>query len=229
LGNIVAMKMSRLKTDSELETTRFRQAVYVNFTKTHLILDPCGNEPGYKYIIPCFIEKLMSDHKSRSKTLHGYVKSINSLFCLCNFPIPVNLSDRANMCAKIITLREKEENIKNQRSPITREMFAALLDTASKSKCIDSLEAVVADWFILIRVTGLRCAEYAQKTQSAVDKHVHSSGKRVIKAFIPTDWKFYEENGRTVTIHPLNKDIKVFPAKLRLTFRIQKTEKMDNP
>ena len=217
--------MSRLKTDSELETTRFRQAVYVNFTKTHLIPDPCGNEPGYEYIIVCFIEKLMSDHNSRSKTLRGYVESINSLFRLRNFPIPGNLSDQAHMCAKIITAREKEENIANQRSPITREMFAALLDTASKSKCIDSLEAVVADWFTLICITGLRCAEYAQKTQSAVDEHVNPSGKRVIKAFIPTDWKFYKENGRTVTIHPLNKDIKVFPAKLRLTFRIQKNRR----
>jgi hypothetical protein len=203
--------------------------VYVNFTKTHLIPDPCGNEPGYKYIIACFIEKLMSDHNLQSKTLRGYVESINSLFCLRNFPIPGNLSDQANMCAKIITARKKEENIANQRSPITREMFAPLLDTASKSNCIDSLEAVVADWFILIRITGLPCAEYAQKTQSAVGEHVHPSGKRVIKAFIPTDWKFYKENGRTVTIHPLNKDIKVFPAKLRLTFRIQKKEEMDNP
>jgi hypothetical protein len=129
------------------------------------------------------------------------------------------------MCAKIITAHEKEENIANQWSPITREMFAALLDTASKSKCIDSLEAVITDWFILICITGLRCAEYAQKTQSAVDEHVHSSGKRVIKAFIPTDWKFYKENGRTVTIHPLNNDIKVFPVKLRLTFRIQKNRR----
>ncbi len=75
-------------------------------------------------------------------------------------------------------------------------MFAALLDTANKSSCVDSLEAAVADWFILIRITGLRCAEYAQKTQSAVNEHIYPSGKHVIKAFIPTDWKFYKENGK---------------------------------
>lgn len=31
LGNIVDAKMSRLKSDSELETVRFRQAVYIYF------------------------------------------------------------------------------------------------------------------------------------------------------------------------------------------------------
>ena len=167
----------------------------------------------------------MSDHNSRSKTLRGYIESINLLFRLRNFPIPADLSNRTNMCARIISAREKEENIANQQNPITREMFAALLDTANKSSCVDSLEATVADWFILIRITGLRCAEYAQKTQSAVDEHIYPSGKRVIKAFIPTNWKFYKENGRTVTVHPLNKEIKTFPAKLRLTFRIQKNRR----
>ena len=106
--------MSQLKTDSELETARFRQAVYVNFTKNYRIPDPCGNEPGYKYIIACFIEKLMLDHNSRSKTVRGYVESINSLFRLRNLPIPADLSDRMSMCAKIISAREKEENIANQ-------------------------------------------------------------------------------------------------------------------
>jgi hypothetical protein len=217
--------MSRLKTDSELETARFRQAAYLNFTRTHLIPDPCGSEPGYDHIIACFIEKLMLDHNSRSKTLRGYVESINTLFRLRNLPIPADLSDRTNTCTKIINAREKEENIANQRSPITREMFATLLDTANKSRCNDSLEAVVADWFILIRITGLRCAEYAQKTQSTFDEHIYPSGKRVIKAFIPSDWKFYKENGRVVTTHPVNKEARTFPAKLRLTFRIQKNRR----
>ena len=89
--------MSRLKTDSELETARFRQAVYVNFTKNYRIPDPCGNEPGYEYIIACFIEKLMLDHNSQSKTVRGYVESINSLFRLRNLPIPADLSNWMNM------------------------------------------------------------------------------------------------------------------------------------
>jgi hypothetical protein len=210
--------MSRLKCDSEIETARFRQAVYVNFTKKHWIPDPCRNEPGYEYIFACFIERLMLDHNSRSKTVRRYVKSINSLFQLRNLPIPANLSGQMNMCAKIITAREKEENIANQRNPITREMFAALLDSARRSESKDSIEAVVANWFTLIRITCLRCAEYAQKTQSTVNKHeYHPSGRRVTKAFVPTDWKFYDKDRVIINVHPLSKDVHVFPTKLRVT------------
>jgi hypothetical protein len=80
-------------------------------------------------------------------------------------------------------------------------MFAALCDLANNASA-DSLEAVVADWFKFIRITGLRCAEYAQKTQSAFDEHEYPSGKRIVKAFIPTDWKFYDSSGAIMNIHP---------------------------
>ncbi len=126
------------------------------------------------------------------------------------------------MCAKIITAHEKEENIANQRNPFTREMFAALLDLARRSESKDSIEAVVADWFTLIRITGLRCAEYARMTQSAVDKHEYPSGRCVTKAFVPTDWKFYDKDGVTINVHPLSKDVQAFPTKLHVTYRIQK-------
>ena len=190
LGNIVEAKMSRLKSDSELETTRFRQAVYINFARRNHISDPCGKEQGYKRIIACFIKQLMIDHNSRSATVCGYVDAINILFCLWNFDDPADLTDRSNMCYKIILAREREENIARQRSPISREMFIALLDQAKESSA-DSLETVVADWFTLIGITGLRCTEYAQKTQSAIDKHEYPSRKRVIKAFIPSNWRFF--------------------------------------
>jgi hypothetical protein len=87
--------------------------------------------------------------------VRGYDKSINSLFQLQNLPIPANLSNWMNMCTKIITAHEKEENIANQKNPIPREMFAALLNLARRSESKDSIEAVVADWFTLIRITGL--------------------------------------------------------------------------
>ena len=89
----------------------------------------------------------MLDHNSRSATVRGYVEAINTLFRLRHFDIPADLSDHTNMCFKIINAREREENIARQRSPITREMFAALLELSKKSP-VDSIEAVVADWFI---------------------------------------------------------------------------------
>ena len=92
----------------------------------------------------------------------------------------------------------------------------------AKKNPLNSIEAVVADWFIFIRITGLHCAEYAQKTQSTFDEHEYPSGKRVIKAFIPTDWKFYDSSGAIIRIHTLKGDLQEFPKKVKVTFRIQK-------
>jgi hypothetical protein len=80
LGDIVDAKLSRLKSDSELETTRFRQPVYVNFIEKNQIPDPCGNESGYERIIACFIEQLMIGQNSCSATVCGYVEARNTLF-----------------------------------------------------------------------------------------------------------------------------------------------------
>jgi hypothetical protein len=96
-------------------------------------------------------------------------------------------------------------------------MFTALLDPANKSP-VNSLEGVIADWFILIRITGLWCAEYAQKTHSAFDEHEHSFGKCVMKAFIPTDWKFYNNKGCLIRTRNLKGDLRNYPNKLNITF-----------
>ena len=123
--------------------------MYLNFIKKHRIQDPCGSEPGYQRIIACFMEQLMLDHNSRSATVRGYVESINILFKLRNFDPPADLSDRTNICTKIIVAREKEECIAWQRSPITCEIYSALFDQVKKS-LVDSAETVVFDWFTLI-------------------------------------------------------------------------------
>jgi hypothetical protein len=85
----------------------------------------------------------------------------------------------------------------------------------------DSLEAIVTNWFTFIRVTGLRLAEYVQKTKSKVDVHNYPLGKQVIKAFLPTDWILYDENGRVIRDHPSGKGCPS-PKKMKITFWIQK-------
>jgi hypothetical protein len=45
--------------------------------------------------------------------------------------------------------------------------------------------------------------------------------KKVIKAFIPSDWSFYNKKGPLITKHSL-KDTYVTTKKLKVTFRIQK-------
>ena len=54
------------------------------------------------------------------------------------------------------------------------------------------------------------------KTQTNVEEHEYASDKRVVKAFVPSDWKFYNSKGRLIT------DRIEVPKKLKMTFRIQK-------
>jgi hypothetical protein len=189
--------------------------VYLNFINKHCIQDPCRNKPGYKRIIACFIKQLIFNHNSQSATICRYVEAINTLFRLHQFNAPANLTNHSNMCSKIILAREKEESIARQQSPITQEIYSTLIDQANRSP-VNSVEMVVADWFTLIRITGLCCAEYAQKTQTSYDEHKYPLGKRVIKAFNSSDWKFYNSRGRLII------DPKEILKKLKTTFRIQK-------
>ena len=187
LENIIDAKLSRIKRGSADETARFRQAIFISWTKKKFIPDPCGEHQGYQRIVSCFIENLMRDNNSRSKTVKGYVESINTLFKLRGFSIPVDLSDKNNLCTKLIDALETEEVIAKQRNPITNEMFASMEKLAQQSQQ-DSAISVLFDFFCLIRITGFRIAEYGQTTQTKVDMHEYPSGNLVVKAFLPTDW-----------------------------------------
>ncbi len=77
-------------------------------------------------------------------------------------------------------------------------------------------ETVVFECFTLIRIRGLLCAEYAQKTQTNVKEHEYALGKHVVKAFVPSNWKFYNSKGRLIT-YPIE-----VPKKLKMTFRNKK-------
>jgi hypothetical protein len=65
----------------------------------------------------------MLDKNCCFKTVKGYVESINTLFKLRGFAIPIDLSDKQNMCTRLIDEIEREETIAKQQSPLTKEMF----------------------------------------------------------------------------------------------------------
>jgi len=79
--------------------------------------NPCGKEPGFEWVVACFMEKLILDDNSRSATLRGHIDAINKLFQLHNFKPPADLSDWTNMCARILIAREKEEDIDRKQKP----------------------------------------------------------------------------------------------------------------
>ena len=213
LGDFIDVKLTRLKQGSVIETERFRQAQYLIWCKQKLIPDPCGEEPGYERVVACFVENLIIDCNPRSKTLLGYIQSINKLFEYRGFLIPADLSDRENITSKLLHAREREEMIARRRSPITKEMFVEIANLTCDSDP-NSATSVTFDWLALGRILGLRVAEYAQTTQNRVDVYEYASGNKVIKAFIPTDWSFFNEKGRLMTIDDLLKGTHVMPKKL---------------
>ena len=120
------------------------------------------------------------------------------------FPIPANVSDKDNMVTKIIHASEREETIGRQRSPITIEMYVAVASKLAKESAADSVKTVVFQFFNFIKVAGFRLAEHAQTMQTKVDEFEYASGNKVIKAFMHTDWKFYDGKGRLITPHLLD-------------------------
>ena len=117
---------------------------------------------------------------------------MNHLFTLRYFPAPTN---KENMIATIIHNLVREEDIANQQSPLTSEIFAELKRMAD-STSEDLPENVVFNIACFGRITGPRASEYAQKTQTKVEIHTYPSGKEVIKAFVSDDFEFCDQKGR---------------------------------
>jgi hypothetical protein len=127
------------------------------------------------------------------------------------------------MAAKLIVAQEREETKARRRSPLTKEMYAAMAKLASILDQ-DSAESMTFDWFNIMKYMGFRVAEYAQTTQSKVDEFEYPSGNKVVKAFVANNWKFHNDNGRLMTIHLLDGSADP-PKKLKITFRIQKNRR----
>ena len=109
-----------------------------------------------------------------------------------------------------------------QCSPITNEIFAYLLHNRARDGASqDSFKAVMTDFLIVIRLLGLRVAEYAQTTQNEIDVHEYPSGKRVIKALTPLDFIIHDKNNAIINEKNTATDLTVL-KNVKVTFRIQK-------
>ena len=114
---------------------------------------------------------------SQLTTVCGYVQSLNILFQLRNCTIPEDLSDKENVCTKVINARKQEEHIVRQRSSITNKIFVYLLNHAHDGALQDLFEAVMTDFLIVIRLLGIRVSEYAQTIKNEIDMHEYPSVK----------------------------------------------------
>ncbi len=75
---------------------------------------------GYQRNVATYIKYLQSGvnyynkNNLRFATLHGYAMTVNTLFELQKYRLPINLNDRNNMAGVIISNIIKEKNIAKQ-------------------------------------------------------------------------------------------------------------------
>jgi hypothetical protein len=162
----------------------------------------------------------MLDNNCHFKTVKGYVESINTLFNLRGFAIPIDLSDKQT-CVQGSLMKRARRNKCQAAKPLNKRDVCKHMGKLAAILPQNAANSVLHDWFCLIRIFGFRVAEYAQTTQTKIDVHQYSSGKEVIKAFFPGDWVFKNNKGRVIKAHILKGSTDA-PKQLKITFRIQK-------
>jgi hypothetical protein len=114
----------------------------------------------------------------------------------------------------------REEDIARQHASLDNKIFAKLHQTATASKCKDSVSDPYFDVVALGLYIGPCLSKYAQTTQDKVVHHTYPSVKMVIKAFIANDFIFYDKKNRIVK--DLNKESLQQARFVKITWCIQK-------
>lgn len=225
MGHNTDREVSLSKGDSELETNRARQAHYIEHCRQQGIVDPCGDEPGWSRVVGIYGKSValgcncVNKVGARSATISGYYVAVNALFKARNFREPANFDDPQNYAIVLLKNLEAEENIANQRSPITKEIYVELLERGEKAE-VGSEDWLLAKFTSVAKIIGPRASEFAQKTQSKVDFHKYPSGKTVVKAFTRADFTFYDKNGKRLTI--IDENTHKIVGRVKIRWRIQK-------
>ncbi len=110
----------------------------------------------------------------------------------------------------------REEDIAGKFVPLNNNFFAKLRQTATASKCKDSVSDLLFNVVALSHYIGPCLSEYAQTTQDKVDYHTYPSGTTVIKAFIANNFIFY--GNRKHIIKDLNKDSLQWACFVKITW-----------
>ena len=127
MAGTVAEVLSRSKGNSGLETSRFRQAVYVACAlRKKKMPEPCRPHPGYQAIVSYFLHELIEEHNPRSATVRVHASDINDLFSMRGFPHPADFNDKQNMSARLFQALKEEEDVARQRDPTTTQTFATM-------------------------------------------------------------------------------------------------------
>jgi hypothetical protein len=119
-----------------------------------------------------------------------------------------------NMTVILLNNMLREEDIARQCASLNSKNFAELHQTATASKCKDSVSDLLFGVVALGCYIGPCLSKYAQTTQDKVNHHTY------LKAFIAKNFIFYDE-GKHI-IKELNKDYLQRARFVKITWRIQK-------
>jgi hypothetical protein len=128
----------------------------------------------------------------------GYATSINALFKLRDMKLPVNMADPNNIMGILINNLVKEEDIARQRGPLDSDIFTELLQKSNVSWSWDSKHSTLFNFIAIGCYIGPCVSEYVQTSDKNVDYHMYPSGKQVIKAFIASNFTFYDEKSQII-------------------------------
>lgn len=164
----------------------------------------------------------------RSGTLRGYAEAVNRLFSLRGMPLPYDPDNKCNDSTAAISNLADEETIALQREPLTEEMAAECI-RSGKQAHQDSAESLTANIVCLARYIGPRLSEYAQAQQKKITYHTWGSGTKIVRSWIPQDFKFYDKNGDDIHLHRRSSD-EIFNLYqtmhyMKIIWRIQKNRK----
>jgi hypothetical protein len=130
--------------------------------------------------------------------VRGYATSINVLFKLRDMKPPVNVADPNNILGILINNLVKEEDIARQRSLLDSDIFTKLLCKSNVSRSRDSKHNTLFNLVAIGCYTGPCVSKYVQTSDKNVDYHMYPSGKQVIKAFIISNFTFYDKRSQII-------------------------------
>ncbi len=155
MGHCVDWEMAQSQRGPDLKTEAARQAHYIKWAKIFGIPDPCGYYEGFIRIVAIYIKYVQRGINYNNKQVlcsamvRGYAKAVNDLFKFRSFSPPADLSDPNNMMAILLNNMLQEVDIARQRALLDNKIFAKLRQTATASKCNNSVSQSVTSFLTL--------------------------------------------------------------------------------
>ena len=159
----------------------------------------------------------------RAQSVREYLEAVNALFVERGFHSPVDFAGEAGPAYTLYEVVKTWEEEPNRRTHLTPEFIEAVRERASHDKSQNGFSNAINDHIILGRCNGHRLSEYGQQTQQKIDYHELPCGtRRIIKAFLRKDFRFLDNQERTIK-DPIN-NLDLIDT-IEITWRVQKNRR----